>query len=156
MATMVPRKFHDIAGCPNHYWSASVLDCGKKLVSVITLIGPGLHPHSPTALLLGRAGEYYLLPLICRQALVISTPLQHLNFDSGNQRFPDSCSSIISGFIDSEQLWSKLDYSDADSTQQSLWRQYSPIFFTMRFNARRYLSVSFVNLTWISPDVGGV
>ena len=47
----------------------------------------------------GIVGEYRSLPLVCRLALVISTPLQPLlNVDSGEQRFPDAVSSMISKF----------------------------------------------------------
>ena len=46
-------------------------------------------------------GEYHLLLLVCRLALVISTLLRPLlNVDSRNQRFSDGGSSIISGITE--------------------------------------------------------
>ena len=51
-----------------------------------------------------------------------STPLQGLlNVDSGTQTVPDGDSSVISGFIElMANCFSRMDYSDVDSTQQSL------------------------------------
>ena len=48
-----------------------------------------------------QLGEYHLLSLVFRPALLISTPLQPLlNVNSGKQRFPDGGPSMISGFIE--------------------------------------------------------
>ena len=51
-----------------------------------------------------------------------STPLQGLlNVDSGTQTVPDGDSSVISGIIElMANCFSRMDYSDVDSTQQSL------------------------------------
>ena len=90
-------------GCLNHQLSTSVFHCGKKAVRVVSC--PGLTPHinSPCSWekrKTGLVGEYHLLPLVCRPALVISTPLQtDLNANSRKKRFLDGGSFIISGFI---------------------------------------------------------
>ena len=92
-------------GCLNHHWSTSVLHCGKKAVKVVSF--PGLPPHiislcNLEKIKIGLVGEYHLLSLVCRPALVISTPLfQPLpNVDIEKQRFPDGGSFMISVFIE--------------------------------------------------------
>ena len=114
-------------GCPSLI-HLIYLHYKKKAVRVISF--PELPPHinSPCSWenkKIGFVGEYHLLPLVCRPAHVISSPLQpFLNVDSSKQKFPDGSSSIIYPVFWShrEQFWSKLDYADGDLTQQSLWR----------------------------------
>ena len=74
-----------------HHCSASVFHCGRKTVTVVSF--PELPPHinshcsweKRTTVLIG---EYRLLPLVCRPALMISTPLQpFLNINRGISSF---------------------------------------------------------------------
>ena len=96
---MGPRELHDMA-------AQNITDCGKKLAQVRVVSFPELPTQiiSPCSLekrITGLVGEYLLLPLFCRPALVISTPLQPLmDVDCGKQRFPDGGSFMISGFIE--------------------------------------------------------
>ena len=82
--------------------ATSMLHCGKKAVRVVSFSGLPPQINFPCILKQRKTGlvrEYHLLPLFCRPALVISTPLQPLlNVDSVKHRFGGS--SLISGFIE--------------------------------------------------------
>ena len=103
-ATMGPREFYDMAaqtisGPPPYFI------VGRRHSGLQASLGCyAAHINSPCIWekrKTGLVGEYHLIQLVCRPALVISAPLKHLlNVDSGKQRFPDGGSSMISGIIE--------------------------------------------------------
>ena len=131
-------------GCSNHHWSTSVFHCGKKAVRVVSF--PGLPPHinSPCSWEKRKPNSsenitrFFLL--VCRPALVISTPLL-LNVDSGKQRLFDGGTSMISGL--NELTANSFGWNWTIQMSIQLSSHIGGSSPTMRFNASRSLSVSF-------------
>ena len=91
-------------GCPNHYWTSSVLHFAKETVQAETFLG--LPPHvnwfkSGKNRKTGLIREYYSLPLIWWSCFVVQALHRlHLNVSRRKQRFPDGSSSIVSSFME--------------------------------------------------------